>query len=228
MHTDGEMDTHGSNAYVNNYTGGLYAGWHDDGFYVNGLSTFGGNVYTAERKILFSSINRTAQSETDGNQAEANIDGGYDFHINKALTISPVAGLQYVHLTVGGFNETGADSADLSIRTQDADSLRSRLGFRVDYHIPVNKDWAFATEFRAAWQHEYMDDSRAIISNFEGSGLSAFTVRTIKPERDAALVGIGINATYSERLTLFLDYDVQTGQADYLEQSVKGGIKWSF
>jgi outer membrane lipase/esterase len=222
------MDSQGSNAYVNNYTGGLYAGWHDDGFYINGLGTFGGNVYTAERKILFSAIDRTAQSETDGEQEAINIDGGYDFHLSKALTISPIAGLQYVHLTVGGFNETGANSADLSIRSQDADSLRSRLGFRVDYHIPVSKDWAFATELCAAWQHEYMDDSRAIISSFEGSGLSSFTVRTIKPERDAVLVGIGVNTTYHERLTLFLDYDVQTGQADYLEQSVKGGIKWTF
>jgi outer membrane autotransporter protein len=228
QHTDGEMDQQGSNAYVNNYTGGLYAGWHDDGFYLNGLTTFGGNVYTAERKILFNSIDRTAQSRTDGSQAAADIDGGYDFHLCKDLTISPLAGLQYVHLTVGGFNESGADAADLSIRQQDADSLRSRLGFRVDYHIPVGKDWAYATEFRAAWQHEYLDDSRAIISSFEDSGLSAFSVRTINPERDAALVGIGINATCKGRLTLFLDYDVQAGQADYLQQSVKGGIKWTF
>jgi len=29
-------------------------------------------------------------------------------------------------------------------------------------------------------------------------------------------------------LTTFADYDVQVGQAHYLEQIVKGGFKWSF
>jgi len=53
-------------------------------------------------------------------------------------------------------------------------------------------------------------------------------VRTNSPERDAALVGLGINTTYNETVTMFADYDVQVGQSHYVEQIVKGGFKWSF
>ena len=137
--------------------------------------------------------------------------------------------MQYVHLDIGGFGESGADAADLVIREQQADSLRSPGSASASITIfPVGRAWAFATEFRAAWQHEFLDNSRGIVSQFDDSGLSAFTVRTVSPERDAVLVGVGVNATYKQRATFFLDYDVQAGQADYLEQSVKGGFKWSF
>jgi uncharacterized protein with beta-barrel porin domain len=228
MHTSANLDGEGSNAYVNNYTGGLYAGYHHSDFYLNGLATFGANTYKAERKIQFPGVDRTAQSSTDGTQFNANLDGGYDFHINNHLTISPVAGLQFVQVDVGGFDESGADSANLNVRGMNADSLRSRFGFRIDYHLPLDKAWAFAAEFRGAWQHEFLDDNRAIVSSFSHSSLSAFGVRTIAPQRDAALIGVGINTTYKDRATFFLDYDVQAGQADYLEQSVRGGFKWGF
>ena len=106
--------------------------------------------------------------------------------------------------------------------------LRSRLGFRAEYKAQIGKEVAFATEIRAAWQHEFLDDSRAINADFVGSGLGAFSVQTTNPQRDAALVGVGVNITVRDTMTLFFDYDVQAGQQSYLEQSVKGGIRFAF
>ena len=59
-----------------------------------------------------------------------NLDGGHDFHFG-ALKVGPLAGLQYTHLSVDGFQESGI-AADLSVHGQDSDSLRSRLGGRME------------------------------------------------------------------------------------------------
>jgi len=228
-YTVADLDNVGSKANVQTLGGGIYAGYHNEGWYGNGLAAWGSNDYNSNRNILIPGFSNSALAETHGNQESINIDGGYDFHLlDNKLTVGPLAGLQYVHLDVNGFNEGGAGAADLAVGGQSVDSFRSRLGVHAQYRTQVCKEVAFATEIRAAWQHEFLDDSRAIGGAFIGSGLGAFSVQTTNPQRDAALVGVGANFTVRDTMTLFFDYDVQAGQESYLEQSVKGGIKLSF
>ena len=227
-YTTASLDAMGSAANVQTLGGGVYAGYHGGSWYGNGLAAYGSNTYDSTRNITFPGFNSQAGGNTNGDQEDVDIDGGYDFHITDKLTVGPLAGLQYVHLNVDGFNETGPAVASLAVGSQDVNSLRSRIGLHADYHTQISKEVAFATEIRASWQHEFLDDSRAISGAFIGSGLAPFSVQTTTPQRDAALVGVGVNFTVRDRATLYFDYDVQAGQQSYLEQSVKGGLKLSF
>ncbi|HWB61168.1 MAG TPA: autotransporter domain-containing protein, partial [Chthoniobacteraceae bacterium] len=80
----------------------------------------------------------------------------------------------------------------------------------------------------AAWQHEYLDGSRAIGASFESPGMTPFAVQTGSPKRDAAVTGVGVNATFHDRLTLFLDYDLEIWSASTFDQTVNGGARISF
>ena len=225
---DVTLGGNGSHATVESYTGGLYGAWHQDGFYVNGLADYTHNNYSSNRNIVFPGFSTTAVGSTHGNQYTANLDGGYDWHVTNRLTMGPIAGLQYDHLDVNGFNEFGADPWNLAIGSQSMNSLQSRVGGRMDYHLLTTANASFAGELHAAWQHEYLNDSRAINGSFIGSGLTPFTVQTTAPLRDAAVVGVGVNFTFHGRLTLFADYEVQLWTASYLEQSINGGCRISF
>ena len=227
-HTSADMDNQGSQANVDSYTGGLYTGYHNEGYYGNGLFAYTHNDYNSHRNIFIPGFNQAAAGNTSGNQFELNLDGGYDFHMNDRVTWGPILGMQYVHMDVDGFNETGASAANLAVGSQNMDSLRSRAGMRIDYHRQIARQWAFATEVRAEWQHEFLDDSRGIGASFIGDGLAPFSVQTTNPQRDAALVGVGVDFTMRDRWTFFFDYDAQAGQQSYIEQSVKGGLKFSF
>lgn len=228
-HTNATTDNVGSTARTDTYGGGLYGSFTGDrGFYANGLFTYAHNSYETSRNIFFPGFGSVASGRTNGNQYGINMDGGYDYHVNEHLTISPTLGLQYVNLGIDGFNEIGAGAASLAIGNQNVDSLRSRLGFRVDWHKKIASEVAFAAELRAAWQHEFLNDSQTISSLFIGSGLSPFSVRSPNPERDAALVGVGINATMRNNMTIFVDYDAQCGQQHYFEYTVRGGLRFSF
>jgi outer membrane autotransporter protein len=195
---------------------------------VNGLAGYAENNYSSERNIVFPGFSSTAAGATNGDQYTANLDGGYDWHVNERLTLSPLAGLQYVHLDVNGFNESGAGAANLALGTQSINSLKSRLGGRVAYHLLTRGNVAVGADLRAAWQHEYLDDSRAIRADFMGDGLAPFSVRTSAPLRDAAVMGMGLDFTFHERLTLFLDYEIQLWSRSYVEQAVNGGFRIGF
>ena len=228
QYTSAAMDGFGSTANVDSYTAGLYSGYHNGGYYANGLLTYTRDNYDTERSILLPGLARFASATTHGNQFTTDIDGGYDFKLNEGWSTGPIAGLQYVHLGVDDFNEAGAGAEDLAVSSADVNSLRSRLGARINYNKQVGKEVAFSAEGRAEWQHEFLDDSRAISGNFIGSGLGGFAVQTSAPQRDAALVGAGLNVTVRNRMTIFADYDVQAGQQSYFEQSVRGGLKFSW
>jgi outer membrane autotransporter protein len=154
--------------------------------------------------------------------------------------VSPFLALQYLHMSVDSFNETLAKNtittvrfrpaagANLAVDSMDDDSFRTRLGARFNYHAQVRRGLAIAAEARIAWQHEYINDNNGITATFINSGLSSFTVDTNNPQEDAALLGVGLNATFCNRVTVFADYDAQVGTDDYVEQNAKTGLRFSF
>jgi outer membrane autotransporter protein len=218
----------GSDATVQSYTGGLYGAWHQDSFYVNGLADYTRNDYSSDRNIVSPGFLTTAAGNTSGNQYTGDLDGGYDWHLTDRVNIGPITGLQYDHMGVDEFNESGAEPFNLAIGNQSMNSLQSRVGFKVDYHLFTAGKTSFAAQFHAVWQHEYLDNSRGINAQFIGSGIPAFSVRTSAPLSDSAVVGAGLNVTVYGRLTLFADYELQLWQASYFEQSVNGGARISF
>ena len=202
-HTDATLDEDGSSATVDSYSAGLYASYADQGWYADVSGDYVHNVYTQDRVIGF--LGETAHSAPDGNEGVGNLDGGYDFH-RGSLTFGPLAGVQYTHLSVDGYNESGS-VADLSVNREDSDSLRSRLGGRVSYAFSqsgVN----FTPHLDASWQHEFLDQSRGVTSQFTGQGLGSFSIRTDNPSRDSALVDAGVDAALNDTVLLFADYEV--------------------
>ncbi|XHR30199.1 MAG: autotransporter domain-containing protein [Chthoniobacteraceae bacterium] len=226
-HTDASLDTQGSTADVDAYSAGLYGGYHEGNFYGNGLAAYTHNVYDSGRVIDIGTYSEKASGHTTGSQVTVNLDGGYDQPVTKNISAGPFAGVQYVHLGVDGFNESQASAANLNLNDQALDSLRSRLGLRAELKKDLSKNWRVASEVRAAWQHEFANNDRAIVAQFAGSGLSSFAVRTTDPERDRAILGIGLNATCQDTLTVFVDYDAEIGNR-YTGQAFKGGLKFNF
>ncbi len=225
-HTDADLDNIGSNASVDTYSPGVYASYSDSGWYANALASYGFSDYDQDRKVQVGAFNGTAHSSPTGDQIVGNLDGGYDFHRGN-WTFGPTLGLQYVHLDVDGYNETGVSGANLDVNDNQADSLRSRLGGRVSYAIQ-DGGMTFTPHFSASWQHEFLDQSRGITSQFDGLGAGSFVVNTVNPSRDSALLDTGVDVQIDQTWTVFADYSVQAGQDNYFGQSVQAGVKVGF
>jgi len=221
-HTDADTDSNGSKMKIDSYSPGVFGTYYKDGFYVNGLFSYGYNSYTNSRNIPF--MGTAAYSSPHGSQYVTNFDGGYDFRPKQQWTVGPTLGLTYTHLDVDSFNETGAGVADLNVASQSADSLRSRFGGHIAYQVDTGL-FILQPNFTVMWQHEYLDNSSGITSQFNIPGSGAFTIQTAAPSRDSALVGLGVNAVIAHNMGLYLNYLADVGASDFFAQSVEGGFK---
>ena len=225
-HTQGNFDSQGSSATIDTYAPGVYASYADGGWYANGLASYGFNSYQQQRNVAIGALAGTASSSPNGNQIVGNLDGGYDFH-RGPWTFGPTLGLQYVHLTVDGYSETGVPGANLDVNENQSDSLRSRLGARVNYAAQAG-GVTFIPHASASWQHEFMDQSRGVTSQLDGIGGGFFSVQTAAPSRESVIADVGLDAQLDQTWTVFADYSVQAGQSNYFGQSVQAGVKIGF
>jgi uncharacterized protein YhjY with autotransporter beta-barrel domain len=222
-HSDATLDNFGSSATVDSYSPGVYASYADGGWYANSIGRYSYNTYTDDRRIAF--LNQTANGASTGNEGLVDLDGGYDFH-SGAWTFGPVAGLQYTHLTVNGYTEQNS-AASLAVNEDQSDSLRSRLGGTVRFDCR-ECGVTFSPHLTATWQHEFMDESRGITSQFTQFSGGSFNVRTEGASQDSALIDVGLDAKVNESITVFGDYMVQAGQDNYFGQSLQAGVRVSF
>jgi uncharacterized protein YhjY with autotransporter beta-barrel domain len=222
-HTDATLDDFGSSATVDSYSPGFYASYADGGWFANFIGRYSYNTYTDNRNIAF--LGQTANGATTGNEGMVDLDGGYLFH-SGPWSYGPVAGVQYTHLTVNSYAEQDSD-ANLNVDEDQSDSLRSRLGGEVRYNT-CGCGVTFSPHLTATWQHEFMDQSRGVTSQFTQFSGGSFTVRTDDPSRDSALVDLGLDAKVNNAITVFGDYVVQAGQDNYFGQSLQAGVRVNF
>ena len=226
-HTDARTDSLGSHIRVDSYSPGLFATFFEHGFYANGLFTFGYNNYSNNRNLSFGGTSASATSNPNGEQYVGDLDFGYDFHPNQHWTVGPTLGLEYTHLDVDSFHETGAGVADLGVNSQSGDSLRGRIGARAVYLARAGQV-LFEPNLTIAYQREFLDDPFNLTSQFDIPGTPAFGIQGSNPGRNSALIGLGLTATLDNSMALYLDYLAEVGGDDYFVQSVEGGVKASF
>jgi outer membrane autotransporter protein len=227
-HTDADLDQRNSSATVDSYSPGLYASYVDGGWYGNGLAAYTRNAYTDDRAIDIAGLSGNNHGGTSGNQGSVNLTGGYEFR-KGSFKFGPVASIDYVHLNIDSIQEEGPTA--LSIGSQDQDSFRSRVGFEARFESAINTPIGpvvFNPHVSASWQHEYLDNSDGITSQFSGTGGGSFTTQTDSPDRDSGFFDGGLDATVCKNVTIFVDYEAQAGQDNFFAQSAQGGVKIGF
>jgi len=218
----------GSKTEANSALFGAYASYAtDSGYYVDGIVSGGYTGFQTRRSIQFSTIDRTADADPNSGQFSASINLGKDFEIGK-FTLGPIAGLQYTYVGIGGFTETGADSLDLALGQQNANSLRSNLGGRLAYNWEINKGLMLIPELRGFWMYEFLNNSRNISSSLDGGSGSSFDFSTGDPYRNSIFAGVGVSAKIGERVTSSLFYNVNFGSQNYSNNIISASLNISF
>lgn len=215
------------NMRMNSVLFGGYANFHTDGFYADALVGGGGANAQVRRSMNFSTIDRTATSQQSGGQFNTSLNLGYDWQAG-GFTFGPIAGAQYTFIGIAPFTETGAQSLDLAIAGQNVSSLRTTLGGRVAFTWKARSNLLVIPEIRALWQHEFLDNSRAIGATLDGGKGSGFDYWTAAPARDSIFAGAGVSAQIGPQFNTSLFYNIDFGNQSTLSQMVSAGIQWKF
>jgi autotransporter-associated beta strand protein len=161
----------------------------------------------SERFVQFGGIDRTAHAGYDGWQGYGYLEQGVTLAPTASAAIQPFGALQYVHLRQNGFTETGAGVLNLQVSGENADSLRTFCGVRVNLDSPFGPRWQFTPELRAVWIHEMLDTNSLVNARFAPIGGSSFTIRGLDLGRDWVQAGVGANWDLSGGWLLSANYD---------------------
>ncbi len=198
-----------------------YATVFSNGFYLDGLVGAGYNSYDTTRSALLGYANGSAK----GWELDTLLNGGYDIRQGD-WTYGLTTSVAYTRVELNSFTESGSLSP-LSYPSQDQESLRTNLGAKISYTAVMN-GIKVTPQVRVSWQHEFLDSTQSMRSQFAYGNSPVFTVDGPEMGRDSALVSAGVNVQITPSLAVYGYYDGQIGRANYISNNVSCGLKYDF
>ena len=166
------------------------------------------------------------KGQFDGNSVSAYLEGGKIYEADN-WRLQPIVALSMMSLTTEGYAENGASVNRLVVKGSGFDSLKSMVGGRFAYPIELDSGRRLVPELRASWSHEHLDNSAqfdARLFSFAEDPSSYFTTNGAEYDRDALILGTGLNAPVSDKIVLYLDYDASLA-SDQTSQTASGGMR---
>lgn len=191
---------------ADSYQGTLYASFTRGLNYVDGALSFAYNAYNGLRNIIFPGINRTANSDYDGQQYSLYLEGGHTFKKGK-FELTPLVSIKYEHLRLGSYTEKDAGDLNLTVDSQDYDTVQTGLGAKIAYPIQ-GKYSTFVPEFHLRWLYDVIGDNQQSTSTFTGGGAS-FDTSGFRPARSSCNLGTKFTLINKQNVEFSLNYDFQ-------------------
>ena len=224
VNSKGTSNGNGSGSDLASYQGTLYASYDRESYYVEGMVNVGFNDADGVRKIVIDTLRRTAKSDYWSQQYTGKVSGGYDFKRGN-VTVTPTASLQYTHLDVDGYTETGANDLNLIVESQDYNVLQTGLGGKVAYNIETKKG-TLVPELSAVWLYDFIGDKQQSTSTFNAGG-GSFGTDGAEPPQHSAAVGVGLSFRSSANITLAANYDAEI-KSNFLAHSGRLKLRYDF
>ncbi len=133
----------------------------------------------------------------------------------------PEVTLQYIHLRQKGYNETGADTSNLSVSSSAVDGVRSGIGGRVMYIQP-----RVTTEVRAFYLRDLKNP--LLKPNFTFSSGASFTPGAQNNKKNTLNLGTSLKYFVRQDLAITGNYDFLVKQQGYTENNVSLSVCWNF
>ncbi|MDP2176873.1 autotransporter domain-containing protein [Methylicorpusculum sp.] len=197
-------------------------------FYLDWIMSYALHNFDTKRRIQYSGLDTSAQSEVDGDQYGVSLGFGKDISIQNFI-INPYARVEYITTQVDSYQETGGAGLSMEFDKQVIDSVTSTIGGQASQAISM--PWGILSPgFRFEWVHQYMDDARLIQARFSQAtpGTGTFVVHTDNPDRDYFNIGSSLALTLPEGRAGFLRYEYRLGQTDITDHTVELGVRIPF
>ncbi|MFI0348457.1 MAG: autotransporter outer membrane beta-barrel domain-containing protein, partial [Chthoniobacterales bacterium] len=208
----------GSSIIDNSARFGCFGTYQRGGVFVNAILGGDSHAYQVSRNIAFPGINRTATSTPTSGELDSLLAVGYDVKRGN-FTFGPISSLQYTYLGLQPFNESGAQSLNLNVQSQNAESLIYSLGTHCFYNWQINKNVLVTPQVSLSWQHEFLQNPYAINSSLQGGG-GTFNYTTTAPLRDSVYTGVGFTVNFAKKYDASFFYNTTSGNSNLMSQNI--------
>lgn len=208
----------GGNANIKYAKFGLYGSYFTPRFFIDGVFSGGLNWTAAQRQItilsdenvFFPSIDRTANSNPRGQDLAVHWRGGVNLSLGNWY-LTPMAGLAYFYLHQNAFDEQGADSLNLNVRANQAQTLRSTLGARLARTSTAPSGSKITPEIAVGWAHNFALGHRVINASLIELG-GSFATNGANADASTLLAGAGIAAQLANGVAFSGGYNAEIGR----------------
>ncbi len=214
---------------IDGYSLSLYGSYYlSEQIFADSILSIGLNNYDSQREFTTGGINHHFNGDTDGTEYALSLGGGYEFNYQN-LTFVPQARINYLRVKADSYDETSSGSGlNLNIGDQDIESLITS--------VSGNMSLAYSTQYGVfmpylsiEWEHEFQNDSRAIIARFVNDPTKTnFSVLTDEPDQDYFYVGLGLTAALAKGRSAFLYYEKLLEHSDTSQYTITAGFRLEF
>jgi len=221
-----DLDGIGSKAAINTTALGAYGMYYRNGFYLEGLVSYGLNNTDKDRRIVYPGIDRTATSDQKGRLWNLSAGTGYDYPLNNWI-LTPKISIDYVQLSTEDYTESGADALNLQVDGKSSTLLLGQIGGSVAYRWKMDQA-TLMPRIWAMYGREFGGDDEFYTTARLAIGSAAFTTYSIPPDRNFLSLGAGITASLTRGILLYLNAGCQVGQSNYDAFNLNAGIRVPF
>ncbi len=185
----------------------LYGTWvPTESGYIDGYLGAGKSDINNQRRVIFGLLPPgTASGETSGNQIMAGLSAGYKADFGR-INLGPFINLDYIKTTIDGHDESGTTGLELRYSERSIVSTTSSFGGQGS--MAFGYDWGtLLPSIRLSAVHEYKSDSQQIGNQLVIAPTTPFLVATDDPDRNYALIGLGIAAALNDGTQAFVNYE---------------------
>ncbi|EAQ29182.1 serine protease [Erythrobacter sp. NAP1] len=156
----------------------IYATYSDGGLFADGYAGTADQRFGAERASGgdFATYFANAVGQSDARQTFGGMRLGYAFDIAKGLEVGPVASLDYVRSSIGGFDEIGAGGFGLSVADRTFTSLGAKAGAMASFDIAVSETSTIRAFGSVAYASEMADNADVVTAHFFGASDTPFSI----------------------------------------------------
>ncbi|RYD49481.1 MAG: autotransporter outer membrane beta-barrel domain-containing protein, partial [Verrucomicrobiaceae bacterium] len=194
----------GATADIDTFASTLYGSRvFDAGFFINGQLGVGYNQYDTSRDVVGVG---TAKGDTTGLQGTAKLEAGQDLAMG-AITVTPLASVQYTYLDMDAYTETGVGNAGLTVTPDAMSAIDAALGLKLAYAMALADGGSLIPSVHAKYIRRLGDRELASTSSFTGATGTAFNTTGVEGDDASINVGAGLLLTTINGTDLSLNYD---------------------
>jgi outer membrane autotransporter protein len=224
MRSDLNADARASSAGIDSVQIGAYAGGKLGALNVRGGASYSFDSIDVSRGVFFPGFSDQTRASFHGNVGQVFGEIGYGMAFGH-VAVEPLAGLAYVHVRDGAFQESGG-AAVLSGASAHENIGYSFLGFRAATVLPLANGTALVPRASVQWQYAFGDVTPVAGLAFQGTG-TAFSVAGVPIARNTAFIETGFDWRFSPQARLGAFYQGELA-AHAQTHAFKGVINWQF
>ena len=224
---------------MESYQMDLYAAKTYDKFFWNAIVGFTYNHYNSQRSIP--SLTGFAGSSYYGRNFFGQLRAGKNFKKVKDsnFDVIPEITATYVHTRIGSYNETGADTLNLNVKSSVDNYLEGRVGVNVNYndmlyHVykydPILGGYgdkaSITYKSHVSYGYDFLNRRQKVQASLSSQG-NLLHSTSHKVDSGSFRIGTGIDVSNVKSLTVSLDYFMDI-RSSYLSHSGFAKIRYKF